>query len=1211
MKKIFLLCAAVLLLVAPLLAAPTIGTITKNSDPVAKFTKFELTFSLATTATNLYDPAQIDVRTVFTNASGDSVTITAFPYQGYTRSGNFNSQTLTPSGSLVWKCRFSPPSTGQWSYRVYATDNTGTSSSTTGSPFNVSDSTRKGFVEVSPVDPHYFRFSDGTAFFPIGENMTWDNNDKGNNTYVYDNYLGKLAAQGGNMIRLWMCSWAFGVEWSDTGLGNYANRQNRAWCLDYVFEKLDSMGMVAELCLINHGQYNGDEFGSNPYNAANGGPLVTADAFWSDATAQTYMTRRWRYITARWGYATSLMNYEFFNEIENTTNYSGHIYTDIPTWHTNNADIIRSMNAQKHPISTSWQGYITGQDASWANLDFTQFHNYNAQDMAVMMEQRVPQYRGYKNVAVIAGEYGSEWDWNKLTEMVNNDPTAWHMHNAQWAALMCGAAGGGLNWWWDLAVDPQNWYFRFKGISEFVKNEDLDQRGYVPLKVTPGNPNGAPLRCYYIRGNNRVLGWIQNSNSAWYARSQNWGIGTSPAPTITLTGLSADGTWTIEWWDTVLGTVTGTSTVNVVGGAVTLTSPQIDSGHPDRAFKLYRSSVVQSTWRVNCGGTQYIDVSGYTWAADTNYVGGGTASTTNTITNTTDPVLDQTERWGNPFSYIFNVPAGNYQVLLKFAESTFNANGARVFNVSINGSAALSNFDIYQSAPEANRAIERVFENIAPNAQGQIIIQFGPASADAAKIDAIQVLAAATMTPTRTSTPTPTPTQIVSGVPGTIQCEDYMNGGEGTGYHDNVAGNIFSQYRTDDVDIEVCTDAGGGYSIGSVTAGEWLAYRVNASAGVYDISFRVGYLGAGGNFHLEIDGVDVTGAMSVPDTGGWQNWATISKTGVAIASGLHTLRLVMDTNGPASGGTGNFNWIQLSAQPTATPTASATRTATATATNTPTASVTNSATATRTFTPTSTDTFTASVTPTFTFTYSPTNTPSNTATNTATASYTATGTPTETVTGTQPPTWTPTNTPSFTQTFTATGTMTETATATASSTHAFSATHTPTDTQTLTVTVTFTPSLTATPSVSPTNAVSTATNTETATMTPTATGTPSFTTTPTHSFTATATPTRTATNAFTPTATPTATVPQETKVISIIYPNPARGKVKLALNGCAVMVKIFTVSFRKIYTYEYVNPACPQGFEAEVDISLFSRGIYHVVAENEKGQRMVKELVVY
>jgi hypothetical protein len=166
------------------------------------------------------------------------------------------------------------------------------------------------------------------------------------------------------------------------------------------------------------------------------------------------------------------------------------------------------------------------------------------------------------------------------------------------------------------------------------------------------------------------------------------------------------------------------------------------------------------------------------------------------------------------------------------------------------------------------------------------------------------------------SAPSPPPTTGLTpysgtpiSLPGTIQAENYDRGGEGVAYHDTTAGNSGGLLRSDDVDLQSATDTGGGYKVKSAVAGEWLKYSVNvAAAGTYTLSVRVASDGGGGTFHIEAGGVDKTGPRTVPTTGGWQSWLTITIPGVSLSAGPQILRLVMDSNGP-SGLTGNFNWI--------------------------------------------------------------------------------------------------------------------------------------------------------------------------------------------------------------------------------------------------------------------------------------------------------------
>jgi hypothetical protein len=156
-------------------------------------------------------------------------------------------------------------------------------------------------------------------------------------------------------------------------------------------------------------------------------------------------------------------------------------------------------------------------------------------------------------------------------------------------------------------------------------------------------------------------------------------------------------------------------------------------------------------------------------------------------------------------------------------------------------------------------------------------------------------------------------------LPGVIEAEAYDRGGEGVAYHDTTAGNSAGAARTDDVDITVTSDTAGGYNVKSVRASEWLAYTVSiGAAGTYAIDFRVASNGTGGTARVLVDGADVSGAIALPDTGGWNSWQTFRKSGVTLPAGTHVLKLVVETNG--SGGTAaDINWLHVTAASVSTP----------------------------------------------------------------------------------------------------------------------------------------------------------------------------------------------------------------------------------------------------------------------------------------------------
>ncbi|HUR35214.1 MAG TPA: carbohydrate-binding protein [Vicinamibacterales bacterium] len=152
-------------------------------------------------------------------------------------------------------------------------------------------------------------------------------------------------------------------------------------------------------------------------------------------------------------------------------------------------------------------------------------------------------------------------------------------------------------------------------------------------------------------------------------------------------------------------------------------------------------------------------------------------------------------------------------------------------------------------------------------------------------------------------------------IPGSIEAVNFDAGPAGTAYTDKTPGNSGGAYRQTDVDIEA--SAGGGYNVGWVDPGEWLRYTVNVTqSGSYTAAFKVAASGQGGTFHLEMNGANVTGPLTVPNTGGWQNWQTITAP-MSLTAGQQTARLVFDASGTVLGNFGRIDVRSVDAPPPA------------------------------------------------------------------------------------------------------------------------------------------------------------------------------------------------------------------------------------------------------------------------------------------------------
>ena len=150
-------------------------------------------------------------------------------------------------------------------------------------------------------------------------------------------------------------------------------------------------------------------------------------------------------------------------------------------------------------------------------------------------------------------------------------------------------------------------------------------------------------------------------------------------------------------------------------------------------------------------------------------------------------------------------------------------------------------------------------------------------------------------------------------VPGIFEAENFDRGGPLVAYYDADANNAGNVYRTtDDVDITGANDTGGGYLVGWTRAGEWLKYTVSVAAtGTYTLQVRLANIGVGASFRVEVDGVDKTGVVAVPDTGGWQTWQTFSVPGIQLTAGTRVVKVVFTAVTPSRGAAGNFNWFRF------------------------------------------------------------------------------------------------------------------------------------------------------------------------------------------------------------------------------------------------------------------------------------------------------------
>lgn len=234
------------------------------------------------------------------------------------------------------------------------------------------------------------------------------------------------------------------------------------------------------------------------------------------------------------------------------------------------------------------------------------------------------------------------------------------------------------------------------------------------------------------------------------------GTSTTCSPTTITPYISVSGTWTQESSASVPSTSTA---VNLgpqptSGGSWSWTGP---NGFTSTAREIDNialsagSNVYTATYTNSCGAksTQAftitapggsgspinIDAGGAasgSWAADEDFSGGTTLTYTNGVSTsllsgTVPPqTVLQSQRYG---SFTYTIPGytsgSSHSVTLYFVENYVTGSGQREFNVLINGTQVLTNFDVYAAAGGQFSAVQKSF-NTNANSSGQIVIQFSP-----------------------------------------------------------------------------------------------------------------------------------------------------------------------------------------------------------------------------------------------------------------------------------------------------------------------------------------------------------------------------------------------------------------------------------------------------------------------------------------------------
>ena len=500
MKRLAILVASLLLLESAFAPLHAESASVRTISPGATNAPIELAITGLPSANNPYDAASANVIAKIKFASGRSIDIPLFWYQEFQNFQNYNDFNTKKIGDPEWRLRFRALESGDIKISF--------SGAIDGQTISVPDySLTVDYQIQTPITISGRGFYQGDApFVPIAYNIAWAGRYK--ELIKYKQWF-KAASEGGvNVARVWMAAWSMGIEWADTGLGNYNARLQNAWTLDQVFKLASQYGIRIQLVLLNHGAFSestNPEWFSSPYNQLNGGPLASPAEFATNPIAIKYWQQRLRYIAARYGAYPNLFAWEWWNEV----NFTPISQDDLSVWMKDSRIYLEKFDPYKNLITTSWS--TAGSIRDWDPVDFASVHIYDSNDPVTVLRNVADAMKEYlPNKPTVLGEMGS----GTLTEDPFADPTGLHLHNAQWAATFLGFNSPASYWWWDTYVDPLGLWGHTKGLSNLIKGLDLVKMNQVEI------PSITATRTFLLQNEATTIGWTRLNNYTLSAKKE-------------------------------------------------------------------------------------------------------------------------------------------------------------------------------------------------------------------------------------------------------------------------------------------------------------------------------------------------------------------------------------------------------------------------------------------------------------------------------------------------------------------------------------------------------------------------------------------------------------------------------------------------------------------------------------------------------------------
>ena len=384
------------------------------------------------------------------------------------------------------------------------------------------------YIKVSPANPSYFAFSDGTPYIPVGINLINPSGrfmENPDSAFIeIEQWMKNLSENGGNYIRIWLSQSFWDIE---TEAGKYS--EEKAQRIDRFIELARKYHLKIKITFEHFRSLTLEE---NPqrwatkfaYHTSNGGPLDSIRQYLTSTEGKRLFLDKIDYYQNRYGSDTLFFGLELWNEMNAMKGPEDSVFF---AW---NAEMLNAVKERfpDHLVMQSLGSFDTEnvrplyQRMMWMpGNEIAQVHRYLdlgasmpvcQAPMDVIAASAIEEIISYgPGKPVILAETGAvEPKHAGPSKYYPVDTAGSLLHDILFAPFFAGSAGAGMNWHWESYVHKNHLWYHFGRFKEAIK-------GINPITEAfkPGSFEMDSLRIYFLQGQETTLLWVRDKMNNW------------------------------------------------------------------------------------------------------------------------------------------------------------------------------------------------------------------------------------------------------------------------------------------------------------------------------------------------------------------------------------------------------------------------------------------------------------------------------------------------------------------------------------------------------------------------------------------------------------------------------------------------------------------------------------------------------------------------